>query len=359
MKSTVFRIIPFLQNIVLETNLCVVLVVFLLLSVRGFAGDAAMVRREYSEVHMGVPVRIVIYADRTEIADNAAKSAMERFQKLNDIMSDYDSESELSRLCLQSTEAWRKDEKPIWIPVSEDLFHVMRSSRHWTDASEGAFDITISPLSRLWRRSRRMKELPKSKYIEEAKKLVGRDLWELDSNTRSVRLLRPGMRLDLGGIAKGYAIDQAFEKILRHGIEMCLVDAGGDFRVGKAPPEGWRIESDDEFLVSKFEKTPIENFAMATSGDQFQFVVIDGVRYSHLIDPKTGLGMTQSLTTHIVAENATDADALASAVSILGPEKGLRLIESQKKTSMKMILHGGGRVIQSENWPFRTVDSVR
>jgi len=296
--------------------------VCLVLSVLFPAVLSAAERFEFEKMHMGVPVRIILYASTSDIAEKATKEAFAAFHSLNAIMSDYDSESELSLLS-----ASRGD-----IRVSDDLFAVLRAAKHYSTISDGAFDITIGPMVRLWRRSRRQQELPKEQYIEQAKQLVGNHLWELDEPTQSVRLLKEGMRFDLGGIAKGYAIDKAFEIIQKHDISSQLVDAGGDFRVGSPPPgtDGWKIAKESETVFLK-------ETAMATSGGRFQFVEIDGIRYAHIVDPKTGLGITGGQTVHVTAPTAMEADALATAVILLGKEKGKALITKLSKVAMEFV----------------------
>ena len=285
-------------------------------------GLGATERFEFEEPHMGVPVRIILYAPAAEIAEKAAKEAFAAFHALDEIMSDYDSESELSLLDVNRGKT----------RVSDDLFIVLKASKHYCTISDGAFDITVGPMTRLWRRSRRLQELPKQQHVDQAKELVGNHLWELDEKNRTVRLLKAEMKLDLGGIAKGYAIDKAFEIIEKHGITSQLVDAGGDFRVGNPPPdaEGWKIAKDNETVLLK-------NTAMATSGGRFQFVKIGGVRYAHIVDPKTGFGMTGLQTVHVIAPTAMEADALATAVFILGKEKGKALIDKLPKVSTEII----------------------
>jgi thiamine biosynthesis lipoprotein len=145
------------------------------------------------------------------------------------------------------------------------------------------------------------------------------------------------MKLDLGAIGKGYAIDKAFEIVQKHGITSLLVDAGGDIRVGAAPPpiktnsaDGWKIAKTNDTVFLK-------DTAMATSGSRFQFVMIDNVRYSHIVDPKTGLGMTRLHTVHVTAPTAMEADALATAVAILGKEKGKALIDKLLNVSVEIV----------------------
>ncbi|MDR2755794.1 MAG: FAD:protein FMN transferase [Planctomycetaceae bacterium] len=301
-------------------------------------------RFEFEEIHMGVPVRIILYAESAETAQAATKEAFERFRVLNKIMSDYDSESELSELCAQFDSS--VPNPPETVTVSGDLFAVLKSAKYFSNISDGAFDITVSPFVRLWRRSRRQKELPKQQYLDRARELVGNQLWTLDESAHRIQILKSGVKFDLGGIAKGYAIDRAFETIQKYGIETVLIDAGGDIRIGNAPPDGWKIN-----LNSK-ETMPMENIAIATSGDRFQFVEINGVKYSHIIDPKTGLGLTISCTVHVAAPTATEADALASAVAVLKPEQGIALIETLKNVSAKIILHQNDQIFQSKKWKF-------
>jgi thiamine biosynthesis lipoprotein len=314
---------------------------------------SATERFEFEETHMGVPVRIILYAESAENAQTAAKNAFECFRVLNKIMSDYDSESELSKLCVafDSFNGHSNDHGQKAVPVSRDLFAVLKSAKHFSNISDGAFDITVSPFVRLWRRSRRQKELPKQRYLDQARELVGNHLWTLDESTQSVQILKSGVRFDLGGIAKGYAIDRAFETIQKYGIETMLIDAGGDLRVGKAPPDGWKINLNGE------ETIIVDNIAVATSGDQFQFVKINGVKYSHIIDPQTGLGLTTPCTVHVTAPTATDADALASATTVLKPEQGIALIETLKNSSVKIIFHQDNRIFQSKNWTEKKLDA--
>ena len=294
---------------------------FIALSFLSFpAALPAAERFEFEEFHIGTQVRIILYAPSSEVAERVAKEAFASFQKVNETMNTYDSQSELSRL----------NESRGMTRVSDDLFIVLRAAKHYSTLSDGAFDITVGPMVRLWRRSFRQQELPSEQRIQQAKELVGNHLWELDERSQSVRLLRAGMMLDLSAIAKGYAVDRAFEIIRRHGITSMLVDAGGDFRVGAPPPgtEGWRIVKGDKTVL-------VKNTAMATSGGMFQYVVIDGVRYSHLVDPKTGFGTPGLYMVHITAPTAMEADALATAVSVLGREKGQALIDKLPKVSVE------------------------
>lgn len=312
------------------------------------AAETRSDRHEFEALRMGIPVRIILYCDDAEKAHRAADSAFGLFEKLNGIMSDYDSDSELSQITVRSVQT---DSVPgPWIPLSDDLFNVLKASRRYSELSHGAFEVSISPLVRLWRRSRRQHRLPKPELLERAKERVGSHLWELDEQTRSVRLHKKGVRFDLGAIAKGYAIDRAFETILTQGITRLLVDAGGDMRLGDAPPDspqGWRIDLD----AKEFADSPIlllRHTALATSGDRFRHTLIDGVRYSHIINPKTGLGLTRSSTVYVSAPTAMEADAYASILSILDPTEGLKLIDEGNGLAATILFHDTGQVLRSK-----------
>jgi thiamine biosynthesis lipoprotein len=271
-----------------------------------------------------MPVRVILLTKNAEQAEEAAEAVFARFAQLNRIMSDYDSDSEIRRACRT---AGTEDS----FVLSDDLWKLLQQCRIFTQKTKGTFDPTVGPVISLWRRSRRLRELPPPKYLDRAVALVGSDLWKLNSCDQSVEFRVDRMRLDLGGIAKGYAIDEACRLLQRKGFDRFLVDAGGDLRVGRRPPgePGWVIG-----IAPLTQDGPpqgylvLENSAVASSGDTWQFVEIDGVRYSHIVDPRTGMALTDRLLATVVAPDATTADVLASAVSVLGPEEGLALIEN-------------------------------
>ncbi len=184
---------------------------------------------------------------------------------------------------------------------------------------------------KLWRRARRTGRLPAPESLAEARRLTSYEKIHLDEKTNSVRLEREGMQLDLGGIAKGYAVDEAMKVLERHGIRSALVAAGGDIRVSLAPPvaRGWviRIAPLDSADGHSSGDLLLREQAVSTSGDAEQYAEIDGIRYSHIVDPKTGLGLRGPSSVTVVAPSATGSDSLATAVSVLGPERGLKLID--------------------------------
>lgn len=312
------------------------------------ADPPAPERFEFTGVEMAVPVKIVLYASDKATAEAAAEAAFGRLRELNGILSDYDRCSELRRLC--ATSGMGKA-----TVVGDELWRVLSHAQVVSERSEGAFDITVGPVVRLWRRARRREELPSAERLESARKLVGYGLVRLHPETQAIELLRPEMRLDLGGVAKGFAIDEALATLREHGVPRALVDAGGDIRLGAPPPDrpGWLIgvaALDADAPPSRY--LWLFDRAIATSGDTWQYVVIEGKRYSHLVDPRTGIGLTDHSSVTVVAPDGITADALASAVSVLGPEKGLKLIEDSPNTAAFIVRAPGGQVevCESARW---------
>jgi thiamine biosynthesis lipoprotein len=284
------------------------------------AQKATLQRYEYKEYHMGVDVRIVVYAPTQQKAETACAAAFERFAALDACMSDYRSDSELMRLCDKA------GGPPV--PISHDLFVVLQRSQEVAERTDGAFDVTCSPLVRLWRKARKTHILPEPADIERTRKLVGWRNLRLDAQHRTAQLLLPGMQLDLGGIGKGYADDCAQQALKRYGITRALVEAGGDIVVTDPPPgaKGWRIQVSN---AGNGEKSPILQFAncaVSTSGDTEQFVDIGGKRYSHIIDPRTGQALTDRIAVTIIARDGLTSDGLSTAVSVLGEERGQALV---------------------------------
>ncbi|MBI1831651.1 MAG: FAD:protein FMN transferase [Planctomycetes bacterium] len=282
-------------------------------------------RYEFTEPHMGTTFRIVLYAADEATAKKAAKAAFARIAELNAIMSDYQPTSELMRLC-------EKAGGPP-VKVSDELFEVLGKADEISKLSDGAFDVSIGPVVRLWRKARRSRELPKAEDIKKALDRVDYRKIKLDPKGRTVQLLMLGMMLDLGGIAKGYAADAALAVLRRHGITRALVAAGGDIAVGDPPSNAaaWKIGI-APLKDPGAEPTcylALKNAGVSTAGDSEQFVEIAGKRYSHIIDPKTGYGVVGRRSVTVIAPNATTSDGFDTPICVLGIERGLKLIESR------------------------------
>lgn len=298
----------------------------LLLALGGCAGAPRLERFESKRVCMGVQTRIVVYAPDRTAADAAANAAYRRIAELEDAFSDYRPNSELMRLCD------RAGEGPA--AVSEDLFDILRTGEALARASGGAFDVTVGPMVAQWRAARRSGRLPGPEELARVKSLVGWQLVKLDERARTVELGRPGMRLDLGGIGKGYAAQRAVDTLRAGGLARCLVALAGDIAVGEAPPGrlGWEIGVESGRGASP-GRLLLTNAAVSTSGDTEQFIEIDGRRYSHIVDPRTGVGIPGGLSATIVAGRGELADALGTAVCVLGPDAGAELLRQSLGTA--------------------------
>jgi FAD:protein FMN transferase len=282
-------------------------------------------RFEFEEPHMGTRFRVVLYAPDKATAENASKAVFARVAELNRTMSDYLATSELMQLC-------KKFETTIGEPVkvSKGLHFVLAKAQEVSKRSEGAFDVTVGPMIQLWRKARKTQKLPDPKELTRAKELVGYQKMELDPKEQTVKLLVPGMQLDLGGIAKGYAADEALAAMKPFGIDRALVAAGGDIAVHGAPPgtEGWKIDIAPLPGTKDKRRLLLKDAAVSTSGDAEQFAVIDGVRYSHIVDPRTGLGLTGQRSVTVIARKGIDSDSLTKVASVLAPDKALKLMEA-------------------------------
>ncbi|MCA8959692.1 MAG: FAD:protein FMN transferase [Planctomycetes bacterium] len=304
-------------------------------------------RHEFVATHMATRFRIVIAGGAAGAAREAAAAAFARIAEIERVASDYRVDSEVQRLDAHAGLGPG--------PVSEDLFQLLTLAVDVSRRSGGAFDVTVGPFVQLWRRSRRQRALPSERRLAECSGRVGYRLIDLDPDRRAVELRRPGMRIDLGGIAKGYAVDEALATLRERGFDAALVDGGGDVAIGASPGgSGWRIESRRDLTESgaRFE---LANAAVATSGDTQQFVEIDGRRYSHIIDPRTGLGVTHSCAVTVVVSDgerwpAARADAWASALSVLEPDRALVLVEELPGTDA-MIIDADGRTRASSGFP--------
>lgn len=277
-----------------------------------------------SEPHMGCMWTLTLPDLKAETAELAASAVFAEIARLNAIFSDYDPASELSRLCATSGQ-----DQPV--PVSPELFDILDHSWQMAEFSGGIFDITLAPCVRLWRRSRRREELPDAASLAKARALTGWQAVALDAGARTVQLAKPGMQLDLGGIAKGWTQDACL-KLLRDRFQITsvLLDAAGQVAAG-APPAGreaWQIVL-QAVAGGTSDRIPLRGANVATSGDHFQFVEIGGTRYSHLIDPRTGLGSTIARQASVIASTGVLSDALTKLCCLMEPGASLALIKSK------------------------------
>lgn len=291
----------------------------------------AQERHDFSAPLMATTFRISLHAESRAQAEKAADAAFKHIAFLNTVFSDYEPNSELILLCNAANAA-----PGAGVKASPALFGLVERALDIARATDGAFDITCGNLSNLWRRARRQKKLPPADRLQQALAATDWKAVKLDADptVQTIAFTRSGMLLDVGGIAKGYAADDGLRILREHGITRALVMAGGDIAIGDPPPgaAAWEIKlrtfaksagvGEDEPM----ETVRLKNCAVSTSGDLYQFTEIDGKRYSHIVSPFTGVGLTERIACSVIAPDCTTSDALATAMCVLGQERGREVI---------------------------------
>lgn len=297
-------------------------------------GCARQPQFEFTRLCMGVQTRITVHANDMEHAAAAVVPAFARIERAEQALSDYRPASDAMKLC-QLADQYPGD----WLPIEEDLRAVLEISQGVAAATDGAFSPTIGPAVRLWRESRRSGALPaEPERIAAVRSSDWRNI-EFDDSGTLVRLA-PGTQLDFGGIGKGYAAQAAIDDLRRRGFPSAMVTLGGDIVVGDAPPgrAGWRIraiagDSDgsgggEGGGGSERADLLLSNAAVSTSGDSEQFIEINGQKYSHIVNPRTGLGFPapRGVQVTVVARNGAIADALGTALYALPQDRAPELL---------------------------------
>lgn len=301
-------------------------ILFLFQSAQILPVSAQAKKYHFSSFKMGSPFNLVFVDKDSTHASIIAKKAFELVDSLVAIYSDYDSSSELSRLSAQAGKGA--------VPVSSGLMEILLKSKEAYKQSQQSFDITMGPLSLLWRNARKTKSFPDSVLVAATKILVGFDQLVIDQKNQTVSLLKKGMRLDLGGIAKGFVAEKIVQRLKADGITASLVDAGGDIAMGDAPlsTKGWvvGINAPEEAETLLDQKLILKNLSVATSGDVYQFFLHNGKKYAHITNPQTGYGVTFQRNVTVIASDGATADWLATACSILPIKTALETAAKQK-----------------------------
>ena len=294
-------------------------------------------------------VRIKLYAADQERAKAGFRAAFDRIADLDRTLSDYQPDSELNQLSRIAVG------HPV--KISDDLYRVLSAAQELAKESGGAFDVTQGPVIFLWRNARRERVLPDPSALRAAAGRSGFTKLHLNPAGPMAMLDRADMQLDVGGIAKGYAADAALEVLNRVGITSALVAASGDLAFSNAPPgqRGWKIGLDSlDRPDAPFSRVlELSDAAVSTSGDTEQFVELNGKRYSHIIDPATSQALTDSVTVSVIARRGITADSLATAVCVLGAERGMALVEKHSDAAAILVKRSGGAVVESSR--FRTL----
>lgn len=284
---------------------------------------------------MGTLARVIVVASDKKTAQGGIEAAFEQISKIDELMSYHNPDSELSRV---NQNAFKGPVK-----VSAPTYYVVKKSIEFGKLTDGAFDVTVGPLVDLWHKAADSNRSPTEQQLQQARSKVGCDKLILNDAEQSIRFAVEGMRIDLGGIAKGFAIDKAIESVKDAGCLGALVDIGGDIRCFGTPLKGqehWLIGLQNPDLESENQnllELKLTDKAVATSGGYQRFVIIGGKRYSHIINQETGESAEGLSGVTIITDSATDADALATAVSVMGLEKGVQLVENTAETEAIII----------------------
>ena len=297
----------------------------------------------YSEMKMGSAFNLIIVSADSNKANHLAQKSYELVDSLSHIFSNYDSSSELSKINASAGLLPYK--------MSRAMLDLVQKSQYAYIQSKGAYDISIGPLSSLWRKARKAKLFPEASTVLATKKLVGFAQIKINKRLGTIFLPNANMQLDFGGIAKGYIAQWVINFLKANGIQQALVDAGGDIVMSGAPlnQQGWLIgvnlpETTDQLLNKKLQ---LSNCSVATSGDVYQFIEYKGVKYSHIINPLTGYGVTNLRNVTIVAKTGATADWLATACSILPIKEAKQLAISHQAALLITTLKNGKLVFEA------------
>jgi FAD:protein FMN transferase len=318
--------------------------VFILCCLCLFKPSLSAQKHAFQRPKMGSPFIITVYTDDSVKLLKIIDLAYKRVDILNQIFSDYLENSEINTLC-------KTAKSLIWQPISADLCHLLNLSKDAFNDSKGAYDVTIAPVIKLWRKARKEKLLPSKNDLKTALSKVGFNKIEVDKSLK-MRFFTEGVSFDFGGIVKGFAAQEVVNLLTVNGFPICLVDAGGDLAMG-APPiskdsitRGWRIgvsvPNAENQVIPAF--LYLQNQAVATSGDLYQSVEINGKTYSHIVNPKTGLGLTHRRNVTVIAPDGAQADWLATACSVLSIKKALKLVKKYPNVHVLILENRKGKI---------------
>jgi len=293
---------------------------FCLLAVAALPAPAEWFSRE--EAIMGTAVRVELWHEDAAAARAAMSAVMDEMHRIDASMSPYKPDSELSRINREATH------KPV--PISQEMFDLITRSIEFSKLSGGAFDITFSSVGYLYDYREHVK--PTDAQIAKALPGINFRHLQLDPKGRTIHYARPGVRIDLGGIAKGYAVDNSIAILKGRGITNAIVTAGGDSRLlGDKRGRPWSVGIRDPRRRGEVAAVlPLADVAISTSGDYERFFEEDGVRHHHIINPRTGKSATGVRSVTVIGPDGITTEGLTKSVFVKGPKEGMRLIESIK-----------------------------
>lgn len=318
-----------MKRTVTAATVGVVLILLMGLLYRDLSTRTLVEKDSGYRVLMGTFSRAVVIAGSERKARRCTEAAFSVQRRIDELMSYQREDSELSRI--------NRDAADEPVRVNPLTFEVLQKSIYFSKLSDGAFDVTVGPLMDLWKAAGEADAPPTEETLAEARAKVGYENLILDEKNMTVRFAVKGMKIDLGGIGKGYAVDKSIEAMKDLGATGGMVDLGGNIRCFGQPPRGqeyWRVglqdpnvAPDDVDASRILLVLAVTDEGVATSGDYRRFVKVHGEKESHILDARTGKGANKLVSDTIIAPDAIMADALSTAVNVLGPEKGLALIE--------------------------------
>jgi len=289
---------------------------------------------------MGTQAKVEFELNDSKQADILVGKVVEEMNRIDRLMSPFKSDSELSKLNQQASK------HPV--VISTELFELLEKSEYYSQLTQGAFDISFSSVGYLY--DFRKHQRPDSQQIKTLTPQINHQGIRLNKAEKSVKFNSDKIKIDLGGIAKGHAVDRCIEILQKHGVKNAFINSGGDSRViGKKNDRLWYIgirhPRDEGRLIVNL---PLEQVAISTSGDYERFFIEDGIRYHHIIDPKTGDSVRNSQSVTILANTSTMADALSTSIFVLGSEKGLELVNRLPDVSA-IIINETGKMLYSDD----------
>lgn len=325
------------------------LTILTLLAVAALAAVYATRNREYQsdQFLMDTLINIRVYGKDTETLKTAVREAFTEMRRIAELADHFPQPGtagfEASDICRINAQAGLKPVK-----VSAEIFEMLELSKKYADLSGGAFDITIGPVMAIWGFGGKHPVVPQKTALAKALQLVDMKSLVLDPAARTVFLKKPGMKLDLGAIAKGYATEKAIRVIQRYGITSALIDAGGNIRVlGRSPRNSpWKIGVKAPRKPGELAAVlSLEDSSAVTSGDYYRFFEADGKRMHHILDPRTGYPAGHSMSVTVVTKDAGVADILSTAFFVLEPAKALQLAGALK--TELLIISADGKTLQT------------
>jgi thiamine biosynthesis lipoprotein len=325
-----------MKKLIPELIIISIITAILLMCITEYAGPSVI---ERTEQMMGTYATITIIDGDTTRANLAMDAAFDEIKRVEELMSRYNESSEVAFLNRAGTN---------WTALSHDTIYMLKKAEYYSEISNGSFDITCNPLLDLWMvKVKEEGRMPTPEEIEEARELVGYEHLVIDVEGNSARFDKEGMSITLGGIAKGYAIDCACEKLIEAEIKDALVNIGGDMRaVGDKNGVPWEVALQNPRDKSEYiTLIKLDNESVTTSGDYERYFFEDGKRVHHIINPKTGYSADECISVTVITKNCTDADALSTTVFVMGPERGKALLDELGVEGL--IISSDKRVIKS------------